>query len=212
MVVRVVCTAGDGVGACHTRTRRVLGMLGLGVSVCTSLSAPGMGASHPCTHAPRFFVVPLRYGVAGSTVSTCTGLCTAGYVCPPGSTNATAVVCPAGTYSAAGAGVCTNCSAGKFGNVTGQYCPPMSAAGIVCPPGSYRWVPRSVAAVHISVCAVPVTLTRPPHAHPIVAWVQHGWGGQLYPVSERRIRWHRQPDDVRVLGSVPSWIILQWYG
>ena len=85
--------------------------------------------------------------------------CVAGFACPPGSTNATAVLCSAGQYSVAGSGVCTNCSAGIYGSVSGQpsaacsglclegrfgstsgltsmMCEGPCVAGYACPPGS----------------------------------------------------------------------------
>jgi hypothetical protein len=48
----------------------------------------------------------------GLVSSACSGPCLAGYACPVGSTNATVTLCPPGTYSTGGAGVCTVCSAG----------------------------------------------------------------------------------------------------
>ena len=62
---------------------------------------------------------PGRWGTTAQTASTCTGACASGYACPAGSTNATAAICPAGTYSTGGAGACTNCPDGVFGNTTG---------------------------------------------------------------------------------------------
>ncbi len=52
---------------------------------------------------------------------TCDGLCSPGYACPAGSTasNTPANVCPSGTYSLAGASVCTNCPAGTYGSFSG---------------------------------------------------------------------------------------------
>jgi hypothetical protein len=61
-----------------------------------------------------------RFGsVSGLSSSSCEGACIAGYACPVGSTNGTVVICGVGQYSLAGAGVCTNCSAGSYGSSTG---------------------------------------------------------------------------------------------
>jgi hypothetical protein len=58
-------------------------------------------------------------GTTTALGSVCSGNCTAGYSCPAGSTNATAVRCPVGTYSAAGAAACAACPAGSTGTCTG---------------------------------------------------------------------------------------------
>ncbi len=58
--------------------------------------------------------------VAGAASAACSGPCAPGHACPAGSVNATAVVCAAGTYSAGGAGECSPCPAGVFGNATGM--------------------------------------------------------------------------------------------
>jgi hypothetical protein len=47
-----------------------------------------------------------RYGSSSSTNASCSGPCAAGFACPAGSTNATAVVCASGKYSFVGASVC----------------------------------------------------------------------------------------------------------
>jgi hypothetical protein len=90
----------------------------------------------------------------GMIASTCSGKCDAGHFCPAGSTNASAVRCPIGTYSDIGAGFCRPCPAGRFGsslglsssacsgacNVSGSYCPPGSTSNtsaIACPAGTY---------------------------------------------------------------------------
>jgi hypothetical protein len=44
----------------------------------------------------------------------------AGYMCPLGSTNATAVPCDAGQFSTGSVGQCTACPKGSFANATGQ--------------------------------------------------------------------------------------------
>ncbi len=50
-------------------------------------------------------------GTEGLTSPACSGNCSAGYACPAGSTNATAVMCSAGQYSLSGAGSCALCPA-----------------------------------------------------------------------------------------------------
>jgi hypothetical protein len=101
-----------------------------------------------------------RFGsVSGLSSSSCEGVCSAGYACPAGSTDATAVICGVGQYSVAGAGACTNCSAGtygssmglttvscsglcavgRFGSVSGlsmSSCEGACSAGYACPAGS----------------------------------------------------------------------------
>lgn len=73
------------------------------------------GAGSGCTPCP-----PGRYGTGSSTTSNCSGLCTAGYYCPAGSTTATAMVCPAGYYCPAGTG--TVCPTGKSFSTSQQKC------------------------------------------------------------------------------------------
>jgi hypothetical protein len=50
-------------------------------------------------------------GMEGLTSPACSGNCSAGYACPAGSTNATAVMCSAGQYSLSGAASCALCPA-----------------------------------------------------------------------------------------------------
>jgi hypothetical protein len=51
-----------------------------------------------------------RYGDAVAlTVSSCTGVCSAGFFCPAGSSSPTGNVCPAGQYSGSGAASCSSC-------------------------------------------------------------------------------------------------------
>jgi hypothetical protein len=91
----------------------------------------------PCTLCPSG-----RFGTsigADSVTSGCAGVCVPGYMCPPGSTNATAVLCAAGTYSQASAGSCTNCPAGLYGGNAGlssSLCEGACSAGYACPAGS----------------------------------------------------------------------------
>jgi hypothetical protein len=68
----------------------------------------------------------------------CSGNCTAGYMCPPGSTSPTQVSCPAGTYSLPGAASCTQCAAGRYGDASTTADPECTAP---CRPGSYGATP-----------------------------------------------------------------------
>jgi hypothetical protein len=63
------------------------------------------------------------------TSADCTGTCLAGFYCPPTSTNATAVVCPAGHYCFAGTG------APSLLCPPGHFCVPGSASPSPCPQG-----------------------------------------------------------------------------
>ena len=77
------------------------------------------------------------YGAASNlTTPTCSGVCTAGYVCGNGSTSATAVLCPAGSYCPAGtsAGSQVPCPAG-YACAAGSGVAPTAANA--CPSGSY---------------------------------------------------------------------------
>jgi hypothetical protein len=57
-----------------------------------------------------------------------------GYFCPTGSTSPTTASCQPGTYSVAGAAVCSNCSAGRFGQTVALDTPVCSGD---CPAGRY---------------------------------------------------------------------------
>jgi hypothetical protein len=112
-----------------------------GSGVCTNCSAGKFGnttalASGTCSG----LCAAGRYGsVSGLSSAQCEGACAAGYACAAGSTNATAAVCGAGQYSLSGSGVCTNCSAGRFGSRPGLNASSCTAAcptGYYCPPGT----------------------------------------------------------------------------
>ena len=80
---------------------------------------------------------PGRFGNSpGQTLSSCTGGCLAGYACPAGSQNSTAVTCPAGQFSTSSASTCSLCPAGE-----GLLCRLRHAQGmgIVCT-GWPRWL------------------------------------------------------------------------
>jgi hypothetical protein len=75
------------------------------------------GAVGGCMQCP-----PGTFGSSpGLSTSACSGNCSApaGSACLAGSTSAPGTLCPVGQYSLAGAGVCTNCSAGTYGSSTG---------------------------------------------------------------------------------------------
>jgi hypothetical protein len=127
-----VCPAGtyslSGAGGCTGCPAGVYGSLpGLTQATCTAPCRPGRFGAEP-----------------GLTSPTCTGNCTAGYACPAGSTSPTVQLCPVGQYSLAGAGTCSNCPGGTYGNSVGLTTPACSgpcAEGFVCPPGSNTSTP-----------------------------------------------------------------------
>ena len=58
------------------------------------------------------------YGSVAQTSSQCSGNCSAGYFCPAGSVSQTQAECPPGQYSLPGAGACSLCVSGRFGNAS----------------------------------------------------------------------------------------------
>jgi len=85
---------------------------------------PQLAAQKPCPGG--------RYGAtSGLTVSTCTGPCDAGYICPPGSVVSYAIACPVGTYCEAGSATAKVCPAG-------YYCEYTSTSPTACPIGTYN--------------------------------------------------------------------------
>ncbi len=69
---------------------------------------------------------------SGLTTALCTGNCQAGYACPPGSTSATELACPAGQYSVGAAATCQPCPLGRYGDAeatTSAACSGQCAAG-----------------------------------------------------------------------------------
>jgi hypothetical protein len=59
------------------------------------------------------------YGATQAQASAaCSGNCSAGYTCPPGSDSPTAVACGPGQYSVGGSVVCTLCPPGTFGSAS----------------------------------------------------------------------------------------------
>ncbi len=75
----------------------------------------------------------------GMSAPSCSGLCTAGYVCLAGSNSSKPVACGPGRYSDAGQWQCTLCPAGTYGArpaLPNSSCSGNCSAGYVCPPGS----------------------------------------------------------------------------
>jgi hypothetical protein len=79
-----------------------------------------------------------RFGTAVGAYNTtagCSGVCSPGFACPAGSTNATLLPCPAGKYSLAAAGACSDCSAGFYSSGPGAractVCPLYTTSSIV---------------------------------------------------------------------------------
>ena len=118
-----------------------VGVFGDASGLTTSASPPPTPASPGC-----------RFGNA--TFMNCSGVCDAGYMCPDGSTSPRRFSCPPGTYSLAGAAVCSQCPIGTFGdtyNLTspacsgncsvapGRFCGPAatSDSSTPCNPGQY---------------------------------------------------------------------------
>ena len=132
------------------------------LSPCPSpLVAPGAAAAgYACpsgsTNATAVLCTPGRYSLGGASActlcsgglygdsyglasSSCSGMCTAGYACPDGSSSPTVTACAVGTYSVSGSPSCSLCPAGYFGNattLTTSTCSGLCAAGYSCPAGS----------------------------------------------------------------------------
>ena len=99
--------------------------------------------------------------------------------CPAGSTSATAAACPAGEFSDGGAGVCSPCAPGRFGNTTGlstcAACPAgrfgflqgaaMESCSGPCRPGAFGSLPGQTSAACVGNCtagyACPAGSTSP---------------------------------------------------
>jgi len=84
------------------------------------------------------FCLAGRFGSTnGFSDGQCEGACAAGHFCPEGSTNATARVCPAGTYNPFNGGqsieVCTPCPAGLFSATPGSIVCDECEAGSISP-------------------------------------------------------------------------------
>ncbi len=119
------CTAGYSCPAGSTNATALLCPAGQystgGAAVCTACAGGQFGA------------------LPGMNTSACSGMCTPGFACPARSTNATALLCPAGQYSTGGAAMCTACPGGQFGALLGMNtsaCSGMCTPGFACPAGS----------------------------------------------------------------------------
>ena len=89
-----------------------------GAAVCTNCSA-GLYGSVSTLQSPA-----------------CSGVCSAGYFCPIGSTSATATLCPEGSYCLSGTSGPVPCSGGVFGASAGlgtSQCSGPCPAGFFCP-------------------------------------------------------------------------------
>jgi hypothetical protein len=69
--------------------------------------------------------------VEAATTAACSGGCRAGYACPAGSPNSTAVRCPSGRYSGAGVANCTACPGAAPYSIPGSVSP--TGCVSVCP-------------------------------------------------------------------------------
>jgi hypothetical protein len=100
-------------------------------------------------------------GVEGLSTADCSGNCSAGYACAPGSVNATAAVCAPGRFSLTGAAVCSSCPAGRYGSSAGlrnAACSGECTAGGYCLPGSWSIVrarPRRFARARVRAPPAP---------------------------------------------------------
>jgi hypothetical protein len=83
-------------------------------------------------------------GTAGLPSASCTGNCSAGYACPAGSSNSTAVLCGAGQYSVSGSGSCTSCPASA----------PFASAGSVGSGSCYTACPDATWTAWVDVAGV----------------------------------------------------------
>jgi hypothetical protein len=83
------------------------------------------------------------------TTPACSGPCSLGYECPPGSTTSKALVCPKGNYCSGGPRV--PCPPGRYSNITGT----TSLAGCtLCAPGTFSGAEGAVAASTCAPCGV----------------------------------------------------------
>ena len=82
-------------------------------------------------------VQPCPAGVYGATVglstAACSGVCHQGYFCPEGSTSATPVICPIGSYCPTGSAIPILCSSGTYSPSVGRY-----RTCALCPLGTFE--------------------------------------------------------------------------
>lgn len=125
-------------------------------ATCTGACTAGYACPNGSTNATAFLCPAGQYSLAaaglcspcpaglygstpGMASAACTGACLAGYACPEGSPNATAVTCPPGAYSGSGASSCSLCGPGLYGASAAQssaLCSGTCAPGFACVPGS----------------------------------------------------------------------------
>jgi hypothetical protein len=109
-------------------------------SVCPPGRFSASSAQSSCGPCPSG-----RFGFqTGLFNASCTGPCAPSHACPAGSVNATVVLCPAGTFSAGGAGSCTPCPAGVYGALSGLT---SAACTAPCRPGSFGSAPSQTSPV-----------------------------------------------------------------
>lgn len=141
---------------------------GLATPLCTGLCAAGYACAPGSTNATAAACAQGKYSLAGAAACTscpagsygetaalntsaCSGQCTAGYYCPSGSVNATAVVCPLGSFCPPAAGTPTPCGPGVFGNSTAlvtTLCSGQCPAGYFCPGPTVTPIPCGNATVY----------------------------------------------------------------
>jgi hypothetical protein len=102
---------------------------GLSTASCSGPCASGHACVAGSITATAVMCTTGRYSPGGTDVCS---LCSAGYVCPPGSASATpaATICAPGKYSLAGDASCSLCSAGRFGSSSGAT---SAACTLACP-------------------------------------------------------------------------------
>lgn len=158
-----VCAAGPG-SYCGTGMTAATGLpcppgrfgssLGLTGAGCTGPCSAGYACPEGSTNSTTIVCGPGSYSPSGSAQCTpcapgafgdapasavCSGLCLAGFSCPSGSWNGTAVACAPGRYSLGGSATCVQCPAGVYGAtmaLASAACSGSCAAGYVCPSGS----------------------------------------------------------------------------
>jgi hypothetical protein len=132
------CVAGSN---SPTASQCPTGRYSLDGALACSMCPAGTYGSSPAATSPSCSgpCDPGRFGsFSGLTASTCSGACIAGYACPAGSTSGTTLQCSPGTYSLAGAGVCTPCPSGRYGSSAGLT---SSSCTGLCSAGAFGSVP-----------------------------------------------------------------------
>ena len=133
------------------------------------------------------------YGaVPAMTVASCSGVCSSGYSCPAGSTapNALVNICPAGQYSAAGDGVCSNCKLCRW-----------TAGGLLTTRSSDHDVLESL---KVPCWDMQANLNATVHLSHALNVLLSAYFIRLW----RFLRSQLRPIDVSVLRSLPCWVLL----